>query len=242
MSRHSRAEPKNGKITSESKLDELERRLREKVNVATGFADDEVKVRKLKELFKFFDTDDSGFIDPPKFNAAMVKLNFVGVQREIESLFNRYDDDASGTIDYKEFAYHLFGLGGKPQLDGNSKNIVEKVKARIINQGGASGFHGIKRILARMDTDGNGVLDHNELLEGLRQYGIFDVSATELETLFNYFDRDRTGRISAEKILKGLQVKIYLKILFVKLNIYFFFYRVVCHMNANKLFDKHLIF
>jgi len=126
MSRHSRSEPKNGKITSESKLDELERRLREKVNVATGFADDEVKVRKLKELFKFFDTDDSGFIDPAKFNAAMVKLNFVGVQREIESLFNRYDDDASGTIDYKEFSYHLFGLGGKPQLDGNSKISLKR--------------------------------------------------------------------------------------------------------------------
>ena len=31
----------------------------------------------------------------------MVRLNFVGVEREIEALFDRYDEDCSGTIDYK---------------------------------------------------------------------------------------------------------------------------------------------
>jgi len=192
----------------DSRLDDLERRLREKVNVATGFADDNVKARKLKDMFKFFDTDDSGFIDPPKFVAAMIKLNFVGVQREIEALFNRYDDDASGTIDYKEFAYHLFGVGGKPTLDLNSKNIVEKVRARIIDQGGASGIHGITRILNRMDTDGNKALDKHELTEGLRQYGIYDITEKEVDTLCNYFDKDRSGKISVEEFLRGLTVNI----------------------------------
>lgn len=31
----------------------------------------------------------------------MVRLNFVGVQREIEALFDRYDENCDGTLDYK---------------------------------------------------------------------------------------------------------------------------------------------
>lgn len=43
----------------------------------------------------------SGYIDYDEFFAAMVRLNFVGVQREIEALFDRYDENCDGTLDYK---------------------------------------------------------------------------------------------------------------------------------------------
>ncbi len=79
-------------LDMEKKVDDLEKRLREKFQVLTGFADPAVQARKLEQNFRYFDTDCSGVIDYPEFFAAMTKLNFIGCQREIESLFNRYDE------------------------------------------------------------------------------------------------------------------------------------------------------
>lgn len=196
---------KSKQTEMDSKLDDLEARLRNKVDTITGFADPEVKARKLEQSFKFFDTNGSGAIDFSEFFAAMTKLNFIGVQKEIEALFNRYDEDASGELEYKEFCYSIYGIGGKPQPDVNSRNIVEKVKARIIERGGASGLHGVTRLLKSMDTDGSKNLDRRELMQGLRAYGINNISDREMQVLFNHFDRDGSGRITIEEFLLGLK-------------------------------------
>ena len=191
----------------EIKADDLERRLKEKIEVMTGFAEPEIRARKLEQCFKYFDADGSGYIDYTEFFAAMTKFNFIGVQKETETLFNRYDEDASGTIDYKEFSYHVFGLGEKPVLDVNARNIVEKVKARIIAKDGASGLHNVTRVLRRMDTDGSKTLDQNELMAGLREYGINRIPPSEMQILFNHFDRDRSGKVSVDEFMRGLKVR-----------------------------------
>lgn len=192
----------------ENKADDLERRLKEKIEVMTGFAEPEVRARKLEYCFKYFDSNNSGNIDYTEFFAAMTKFNFVGVQKETETLFNRYDDDASGEIDYKEFSYHIFGLGEKPTLDVNARSIVEKVKARILAKDGASGIHNVTRVLRRMDTDGSGNLDPTELMNGLREYGINRIPPSEMQILFNHFDRDRSGKISVDEFMRGLKVRL----------------------------------
>jgi Ca2+-binding EF-hand superfamily protein len=121
----------------ESRVDDLERRLKEKLEVGAGFADIEVRARKLIKLFRHFDVDDSGVISYPEFLASMTKLNFVGCTREIEALYNKYDDDASGTIDYTEFALHVFGISEKAKFDERAKNIIERVKSAILERGWA---------------------------------------------------------------------------------------------------------
>lgn len=110
--------------TLERATDDLERRLKDKIDQNTNFGGPESNARKLEHEFKFFDTNNSGAIDYQEFFAAMTHFNFVGVQQETEALFNRYDEDASGDLDYKEFSYHLFGIGGAPTMDVNSKNVV----------------------------------------------------------------------------------------------------------------------
>lgn len=180
-------------------MDTLEARLKERMEQVSGFADAEVQARALEQSFKKFDTNGSGLIEYQEFFAAMTSFNFVGVQREIEGLFNRYDDDASGEIDYKEFSYHLYGIGKAPVLDVNSKNVIEKVKARILAKDGASGIHSITRLLSRMDTDGSKSLDRDELMYGLRDYGINNVSQADLQKIFNSFDRDP----AAESVFKS---------------------------------------
>ena len=85
----------------------------------------------------------------------MMRMNFVGVQREIECLFHRYDDNCDGTVDYLEFSRHILGQHEKPhplrQLEARS--IVERVRNAIKSRDEASGFHGLNRILARMDFE-----------------------------------------------------------------------------------------
>jgi len=195
-------------MCSESKLDEVEEALRKKVETISGFAEAEVQARKLELTFKHFDTDNSGVIDYDEFNSAMTRLNFVGVQREIEGLFDRFDEDDSGTINYKEFALHLFGLGPHLVPDAASRSVVERVKAKIIERGGANGIRTLTRILRRMDKDGSLTLDAGELKQGLEVYGLRDLDDSDggdMDKLLKYFDRDGSGRISVEEFLRGVK-------------------------------------
>jgi Ca2+-binding EF-hand superfamily protein len=189
----------------EMRVQSMETRLKEKIEVSCGFADPERRAQKIEEHFAQFDTDNSGQISYAEFFAGMTKLNFVGVQRELEALFNKYDDDASGTISYKEFSFHLYGMGERNQLDRNASDVIEKVKARIIESGGAGGIHAAKRILNRMDTDGSNSLDRNELRIGLRDMGVSDITDTDMSRLFRYFDKNDSGRISADELMRGLK-------------------------------------
>lgn len=84
--------------------------------------------------------------------------------------------------------------------------FIEKVKARIIEKDGASGIHNVTRILRRMDTDGSGSLDQNELMKGLNHYGIKKIPPRDMKILFNYFDRDHSGHVSVDEFLRGLKV------------------------------------
>mmetsp|Transcript_14309 Transcript_14309/g.21046 ORF Transcript_14309/g.21046 Transcript_14309/m.21046 type:complete len:366 (-) Transcript_14309:216-1313(-) len=195
-------------MASEDKLDALEEALRQKIDTITGFADVEVKERHLEKTFKFFDTDKTGVIEYDEFFAAMVRLNFIGVQREIEALFDRYDDDCSGTIDYKEFSMHLYGLGSHVKMSTTSRSVVERVKARIMELGGANGIRSITRLLVHMDADGSKTLDRHELLEGMLTFGLRDLDDTpggDIDKLMQYFDRDGNGRISIEEFHRGIR-------------------------------------
>lgn len=162
--------------------------------------------RHLQDLFRTFDTDNSGMIELREFVAALGRLNFVGVERDMEGLFYRYDEDLSGSLDYAEFTRNLFGLN---DVAGGSagRSVVERVKQKIIARGGANGVRGITLILRRWDRDGGFTLDRNEVWEGLCQYGIrLDREANgDLDKLMRYFDRDGSGRISIEEFHRGLR-------------------------------------
>mmetsp|Transcript_75180 Transcript_75180/g.213817 ORF Transcript_75180/g.213817 Transcript_75180/m.213817 type:complete len:336 (-) Transcript_75180:290-1297(-) len=192
-------------VTEES-LDELEKQMRDKIGIQTGYGDTEVQARQLEKLFRYFDVDSSGEIDYDEFFAAMVRLNFVGVQREIEALFDRYDEDCSGTIDYKEFSYHVFGIGKSVYITGKARSAVDQVRDAIKLQGGMSGIHGLMRILRNFDTDGSKSLDAEELDIGLRDFGV-RLTANELEFVMRYFDSDKSGKVSLEEFYKGMHGK-----------------------------------
>jgi len=193
---------------TQADIDQCMTTLRNKIEVKSNFAETEVQAKLLEKTFKNFDGDRSGFVSFPEFEKAMTAENFVGVQQKMKKLFDEFDEDGSEQISYREFSQAIFGL--TPKLDATSKSVVERVKAKIIERGGASGIHGVTKILRRMDRDGSYTLDKGELLEGLMVYGIRDLDETEggdMDKIMTYFDRDGSGRISIEEFLRGITGK-----------------------------------
>ena len=144
---------------ADAKVDAMLDRLRQLFEVKSGYKDTAAQAQLLERHFKCFDTDGSGVIDFDEFSRAMVKLNFVGVQAEMEALFDRFDEDLNGVLSYAEVARGAFGCGGKPLLSDKAKSTVERVKDKLLEAGGKNGIRTLGVILRRMDLNGNGTLE-----------------------------------------------------------------------------------
>lgn len=141
---------------AESRIDAMQTKLREVFEVKSGYKDEAFQTKLLEKHFKTFDSDGSGVIDFDEFSRAMVKLNFVGVQAEVEALFDRFDEDLNGVISYAEFAQGVFGYGGKART---SNTLLGRVRDHILEAGGKNGIRTLGVILRRMDRNGNGVVE-----------------------------------------------------------------------------------
>jgi len=98
-------------------------------------------------------------------------------------------------------------LGGSRMADLKrigSSDIMEKLRQKIITRGGSSGIRSLQRLLAIMDDNGDKRLSKDEFKYGLRDYGI-DLTATELDQLFAYFDRDNNGYVDVTEFLVGVR-------------------------------------
>ena len=192
-----------------SGADLMEKRIREYIEVKSGFGDPVIQERMLAREFRLFDADGSGEIDMDEFVKVLVGLNCRGSDEDIDELFDRYDADCGGTITYKEFCDGLFkkDTTGIPK-DGDvnvTKSIVQRVKDEILRRGGGNGLRSAAMLLKRMDKDGSGNLDQEELKEGLEAMGVEDLMEDDVVRLMNSFDKDKSGKISVEEFFKGLQ-------------------------------------
>jgi Ca2+-binding EF-hand superfamily protein len=85
-----------------------------------------------------------------------------------------------------------------------SGQIMETIRKKITERGGVNGIKGFVRLINIMDNNGDKRLTREELMYGMRDYGI-NISKTELEQLFILFDRDRNGFIDVDEFLIGIR-------------------------------------
>jgi hypothetical protein len=135
----------NGKrikqIAVEEKIDDLEKRLMQRIEVSSGYAETVSQSRVMRQQLQFFDSSGRGSLNFQEFFQAMTKFNLIGVQREVEALFNRYDSYLTGFLDYKELSLSLYGLSNRSiTLDKESREVVYKMKSTIVSIGAASGL------------------------------------------------------------------------------------------------------
>ncbi|RHY91356.1 hypothetical protein DYB37_003629 [Aphanomyces astaci] len=119
---HNEDEASNGGVPPSSSIFETK----------SGYRDEATQAKLLEKHFRYFDTDGSGVIDYHEFTSAMLRLNFVGVQAELEGLFDRYDEDLNGTLSYVEFASVIFGTNGVSKPSSHVKSIGGMGKRRIL--------------------------------------------------------------------------------------------------------------
>ena len=88
----------------------------EKVRQKTHGADDEGKT--VRKIFKHFDLDGYGTIEPNEFRKALETLGCLFKDHEIDAIFRTYDKDSNGKLDYEEFAGFFARMGS-----GNNPNV-----------------------------------------------------------------------------------------------------------------------
>lgn len=191
----------------EAKVDDLERRLVEKIEVTSGFGEAEDQARKMRLSLKFFDTTGNGLLSYDEFFAAMTKFNLVGVQREIEALFNRHDEYLSGFVDYQEFSLRLWGLSPNAiTLDPSSRVVINKLKGVLVSMGGASGYHRLMQIVKRIDgAQSTGLTSREDLRYALSDFGMPGLSKPEWDTLFERFDVRSNGTVFIMEFMRYLR-------------------------------------
>lgn len=118
-----------------------------------------------------------------------------GLRKEQLDRFNKTQGDArQAPADPRKLAAKALDVG----------DIVDKVRKKIVERGGSNGIRSMAKLLAIMDDNGDKRLTKEELRFGLRDYGI-DLTPTEMEQVFLYFDRDGNGFIDATEFLVGLR-------------------------------------
>jgi Ca2+-binding EF-hand superfamily protein len=70
------------------------------------------------KIFRHFDLDGYGTIEPDEFKKALETLGCLFSESEMTALFNKYDSNSNGKLDYEEFARFFANLGS-----GNNPNV-----------------------------------------------------------------------------------------------------------------------
>lgn len=138
----------------------------------------------------------SSMVHSPRGAAAQVGGRG-GLRKEQLDRFNQSQNDlraATPVTDARKLAARALDVG----------DIVEKVRRKIVERGGSNGIRSISKLLSIMDDNGDKRLSKEELRYGLRDYGI-DLTPTEMEQVFLYFDRDGNGFIDSTEFLVGLR-------------------------------------
>jgi len=81
---------------------------------------------------------------------------------------------------------------------------LERVRAKFLQRAGQGGFRALVRCLTIMDNDGNHTLSREELVEGLRTYGIW-LDDTEAAAVMRAYDRDGSSTISITEFLRAIR-------------------------------------
>jgi calcyphosin len=196
-------------ITS-GRILELEGVIFEKIRQRTHGADDEGKT--IKKIFKHFDLDGFGTIEPKEFKKALETLGCVFKDAELEAIFRKFDANGNGKLDYEEFAKFIarMGSGNNPNVNPvfgierePPNQVLEKVR-QTLKARGAHGIRSLGHVFKRMDNSRDRKLDRAEFMWGLRENGHV-LSPSEFERIFKYFDRNNDGKIDFDEFLRGLR-------------------------------------
>lgn len=114
----------------------------------------------MRKIFRHFDLDGYGTIEPEEFKKALETLGCLFKDHELDALFKKYDSNANGKLDYEEFAsfFARKGSGNNPNVNpvfGVTREppnqVLDKIK-ETLKARGAHGIRGLGIVFRRMDN------------------------------------------------------------------------------------------
>jgi len=81
--------------------------------------------------------------------------------------------------------------------------VLDKVK-KVLLKRGQHGIRGLGLIFRKMDNNGDKKLDRYEFQWGLKENG-HDITPSEFERIFKYFDKTNNGKIDYNEFLVALR-------------------------------------
>ena len=195
------------KVTDDDKADHLQKLLRNRFEVLTGYADMKKQTAEIEKRFKYYDNDNSGSLCFEEFDAALTEMNLGDAPKsELRALFDRYDSNGDENVSYPELINGVFEVAPHPLAQKESRRMLENIRAQIAKRGGLNGIRSLGRSFRIMDDGGNGKIEPEEMLYGLRDQGV-EVERNEIEQIMLHFDKDGDGSVIFDEFLRALRGK-----------------------------------
>ena len=133
------------------------------------------EIAGLKDLFRQFDTDNSGTITVDELRKGLDKTGAVTAADEIASLMQSLDADGSGLLDYEEFIAAMLSMTKMASqdniarafayfdTDGSGTITVDELQQVMVDFKLDKGMN-VQEMLAAVDTNGDGIVDYEEFL------------------------------------------------------------------------------
>lgn len=120
--------------------------------------------------------------------------------KELRDAFSLFDNDGDGNITISEL--------GKTQTFLQSRKfklIRNRFTGGVMKSLGRNLSHKkLKELVAEVDTDGNGTIEFQELLDLMEHNTVRNSFMDEMRRAFKHFDRDGNGFISPDELRKAL--------------------------------------
>lgn len=131
---------------------------------------------KVRAIFDGFDLDGTGVLTSQELRKALKTLGVNVSNKEMMDLMDRFDSNQDNVIDYGEFEDMIKDLIPPPEFDVGGIFLEQKLKS----------------MFAKMDQNGDKVLDKDEIREALVQLGM-PMTDAHLERVVRAADTNQDG-------------------------------------------------
>uniref|UniRef100_A0A1A9W9J8 EF-hand domain-containing protein n=1 Tax=Glossina brevipalpis TaxID=37001 RepID=A0A1A9W9J8_9MUSC len=114
------------------------------------------------------------------------------------------DDESCNCRDLYSLEAKLIKKSERELEDGTEKDPITKLRLLCLKRG-ARGIVGLGRVFRIMDDDGSKTLNEEEFTEGIKEYGLSELTEDEIQQLFSSFDEDASGTIDMTEFLLKLR-------------------------------------
>ena len=148
--------------------------------------------RGVKAIFEIFDTAGKGALSTHTLGAAFQKLGVKYTPELLALAMTEFDADNNGALDFEEFYELLLMLKQAREHREEAQPAHVFAEDEICN---------LRKSFDEFDGDGEGSLDHAELLEATKACGVDSIEDAEIVAIIEQFDVNNDGTLTFDEFL-----------------------------------------